>query len=237
MLRLQTMRTTATSFPCRYKINRTTIDPARLRHSEREEHARGAGYCNWIQEDILNEEINSETVENAAARPEDTPESVIARNPQATKQSSTMTSIDKIASLTLAMSEDERPGKTPEKPDDTGKLAELETALSEARQSLAARTGDYDRLKAALDDTVSAYRKLAVSSSPLYSDDMISGSTVEEIDASIKKVNGLVKKMRSTLEAELKDLTIPAGAPERSAPDLSGLSPREKIKYGIQDKK
>jgi hypothetical protein len=125
----------------------------------------------------------------------------------------------------------------PEKPYDAGKLAELETALNETRQSLAARTGDYDRLKAALDDTVSAYRKLAVSSSPLYSDDMISGSSVEEIDASIKKVNGLVKKMRSTLEAELKDLTIPAGAPERSAPDLSGLSPRDKIKYGIQEKK
>jgi uncharacterized protein involved in exopolysaccharide biosynthesis len=124
----------------------------------------------------------------------------------------------------------------PSKSADTGKLAELETALNETRLSLQARTGDYDRLKAALDDTVSAYRKLAVSSSPLYSDDLISGSSVEEIDASIKKINGLVKKMRSTLEAELKDLTIPAGAPERSAPDLSGLSPRDKIKYGIQDK-
>ena len=139
------------------------------------------------------------------------PDVVIARSPQATKQSV---------------------GPAPEnKPDE--KLAELETALSEARKSLEARTGDYDRLKAALDDTVSAYRKLAVSSSPLYSDDIISGSSVEEIDASIKKINGLVKKMRSTLEAELKDLTIPAGAPERSAPDLSGLSPREKIKQGI----
>jgi hypothetical protein len=178
----------------------------------------------------MTEEINSETAEAHAetvdaggfknpplrGAPEttaDTPVTVIARS-EATKQS--------IASA-------------PEnKPDE--RLLELETALNETRQSLAARTGDYDRLKATLDDTVSAYRKLAVSSSPLYSDDMISGSSVEEIDASIKKVNGLVKKMRSSLEAELKDLTIPAGAPERSAPDLSGLSPRDKIKYGIQDK-
>jgi len=120
---------------------------------------------------------------------------------------------------------------------DEGRLTGLETALNEARKALDARTGDYDRLKAALDDTVNAYRKLAVSISPLYSDDIISGSSVEEIDASIKKVNGLVKKMRSSLEAELKDLTIPAGAPERSAPDFSGLSPRDKIKYGIQEKK
>jgi hypothetical protein len=45
-----------------------------------------------------------------------------------------------------------------------------------------------------------------------------------------------VKKMRSSLEAELKDLTVPAGAPERSAPDLSGLSPRDKIKQGLEKK-
>ena len=179
----------------------------------------------------MTEEIKIETVESPAAAPEDTggptgpslheniivrstPDTVIARS-EASKQSQGITSQNQ--------------------PDE--RLIELETALNEARLSLISRTGDYDRLKAALDDTVSAYRKLAVSSSPLYSDDMISGSTVEEIDASIKKVNGLVKKMRSTLEAEFKDLIIPAGAPERSAPDLSGLSPRDKIKYGIQEKK
>jgi hypothetical protein len=128
------------------------------------------------------------------------------------------------------------PSGAPGTPEDTGKLAEMEAALSEARQSLDARAGDCDRLKAALDDAMSAYRKLAVSASPLYSEDIISGSSVEEIDASIKKVNGLVKKMRSSLEAELKDLTIPAGAPERSAPDTSGLSPREKIKQGLDKK-
>jgi hypothetical protein len=195
----------------------------------------------------VNEEINIATVETPAATSE-TPvqENVMARNDPknviarsvATKQSVGITTGDEIAAPYVpAMTGEGKPGVTPAKLEDTGKLAELETALNETRQSLAARTGDYDRLKAALDDTVSAYRKLAVSSSPLYSDDMISGSSVEEIDASIKKVNGLVKKMRSTLEAELKDLTIPAGAPERSAPDLSGLSPRDKIKYGIQDKK
>ena len=126
------------------------------------------------------------------------------------------------------------PSGTPETAD--GKTVELETALGEATKSLEAKTGECDRLKAALDDAVSAYRKLAVSASPLYSDDIISGSSIEEIDSSIKKVNGLVKKMRSSLEAELKELTIPAGAPERSAPDTSGLSPREKIKQGLDKK-
>jgi len=174
----------------------------------------------------MNEEINIETVEAPANTPESKgsplQENVIARS-EATKQSQGITPAERRGV----------PSGAPETPEDTGKLAEMETALGEANQSLNARSEDCDRLKAALDDAVNAYRKLAISSSPLYSDDMISGSSVEEIDASIKKVNGLVKKMRSTLEAELKDLTVPAGAPERSAPDLSGLSPRDKIKQGI----
>ena len=65
--------------------------------------------------------------------------------------------------------------------------AELEAALGEATKSLEAKTGECDRLKAALDDAVSAYRKLAVSASPLYSDDIISGGSIEEIDTSIKR--------------------------------------------------
>ena len=115
-------------------------------------------------------------------------------------------------------------------------LQEKEAALSEAQKNLDARSRDYDQLKATLDDAVKAYRKLAISTSPLYSEDVISGTSIQEINASIQKVNGLVKKMRTSLESELKSLIIPAGAPERSGPDLSGLSPRDKIKQGIQNK-
>ena len=115
-------------------------------------------------------------------------------------------------------------------------LQEKEAALSETQKNLDSRSRDYDQLKATLDDAVKAYRKLAISTSPLYSEDVISGTSIQEINASIQKVNGLVKKMRTSLESELKSLIIPAGAPERSGPDLSGLSPRDKIKQGIQNK-
>jgi len=184
----------------------------------------------------LNEEINIETAEMTADTPETdrrgipsgAPEMSVA--PDKTGGFKNPPLQDHVIARSEATKQSQ--GIEPEKQQGE-KLAQLETALGEAKQSLNTRTGDCDRLKAALDDAVGAYRKLAVSTSPLYSDDMISGSSVEEIDASIKKVNGLVKKMRSTLEAELKDLTVPAGAPERSAPDLSGLSPRDKIKQGI----
>jgi len=44
-------------------------------------------------------------------------------------------------------------------------------------------------------------------------------------------------KVRSRIEAEFKALNVPAGAPERSGPDLSTLSPREKIKLGLESEK
>jgi hypothetical protein len=80
---------------------------------------------------------------------------------------------------------------------------------------------------------VAAYRKLAVGSNPIFSEEMITGNTIAEIDASMKKVTGLAEGLKTRLEMALKETIIPAGAPERSGPDTSGLSPREKIKQGL----
>ena len=49
----------------------------------------------------------------------------------------------------------------------------------------------------------------------------------------MKKVTDLAAGIKTRLEAELKNTIVPAGAPERSGPDTSGLSPREKIKHGL----
>jgi hypothetical protein len=103
----------ATSFHCRYKINRNTIDLARLRQSEREKHGRKDGCNTRIQEEIVNEEINSELAEAPTAAPaqenvtaRNTPDTVIARvsrscepeaRQEATKQSHGITSGDEIA--------------------------------------------------------------------------------------------------------------------------------------------
>jgi hypothetical protein len=125
----------------------------------------------------------------------------------------------------------------------TARVAELEaqalekdTALSEAKKTLDARIADIAALKTGNEAAVAAYRKLAVSSNPIFNDEMITGNTIAEIDSSMKKVTGLAEGIKVRLEAALKEIIIPAGAPERSGPDTSGLSPREKIKAGIQNK-
>lgn len=113
-------------------------------------------------------------------------------------------------------------------------VVSLEAALSEARKTLADREADYTALKSTLDSTIGAYRRLVIDTHPYYSDELITGSSVEEIHASMRKADELIAKMRSGLQAELGSLSVPAGAPARSETDASTLSPREKIVEGIR---
>ncbi len=113
-------------------------------------------------------------------------------------------------------------------------LSEKEAALSEVKKALDARASDYTSLKSGYDEAVKSYRKLAVGSNPLFTEELITGSTIAEIDASLIRAADFVGKVRSRIEEDLKALSVPAGAPERSAPDTSGYSPREKIAEGIK---
>jgi hypothetical protein len=113
-------------------------------------------------------------------------------------------------------------------------VVEKEAALSEAKKTLDARAADYSTLKTSFDEAVKSYRKLAVGSNPLFTEELITGATIAEIDTALTRAADFVGKVRSKIEEDLKNLSIPAGAPERSGPDVSGYSPREKIAEGIK---
>ncbi|MGD0355429.1 MAG: hypothetical protein ABSB31_08315 [Dehalococcoidia bacterium] len=113
-------------------------------------------------------------------------------------------------------------------------VAEKEAVIVEAKKTLDAQAADYSTLKTSFDEAVKSYRKLAVGSNPLFTEELISGATIAEIESSVTRAAALVGKVRSKIEEDLKNLTIPAGAPERSGPDTSGYSPREKIAAGIK---
>ena len=49
----------------------------------------------------------------------------------------------------------------------------------------------------------------------------------------VEKAKALVSRVKQGVEAEVSLAKVPAGAPERTLPDLSALSPREKIQYAI----
>jgi len=98
-------------------------------------------------------------------------------------------------------------------------VAELEGMLSTSRDSLG--------------EAVSRYRDVVIQASPGVLEELVSGESIALIDESLRKAKNLIGKVREGLEAEVSLARVPAGAPERRLPDLSALSPREKIQYGI----
>ena len=123
-------------------------------------------------------------------------------------------------------------------------LSALKTRVSELEQAVAGKENEIAGLKQAgqesekklnesLSKAVSSYRALVVRSNPEILDELVSGDTIESIDESLSRAKDLVTRVRLGVQNEILKTKVPAGAPERTPPDLSALSPREKIQYGI----
>jgi hypothetical protein len=101
------------------------------------------------------------------------------------------------------------------------RVAELEEVLGEAQTTLKAQEEEASTLRERLALAAAKYRSLLLASNPEVPEELVGGETVDRV--------------RRRLEAKLEQEPryIGAGAPPRTAPDLSDLSPREKIAYGL----
>jgi len=115
------------------------------------------------------------------------------------------------------------------------KLAELEAALSEAKQGSEASATELASVKEARDEAVSKYLGMAKASNPQVPQDIISGETIAEIDASVEKGKGLVASVKKTLESETAAAKVPAGAPTRGE-TTEGMSNKDMIAAGLRQK-
>jgi len=88
---------------------------------------------------------------------------------------------------------------------------------------------------------VDDYKKLVLQANPFITPELVAGDTVEAVKVNVDRANALVAKVKASLEAQAATLThlanVPAGAPPRSEPDISALSPAEKIAYGLEQAK
>ena len=130
-------------------------------------------------------------------------------------------------------------------------LADMNARLLELEQVVASKDDEVASLKqtnaeleervttgsGSLTKAVASYRAMVVQANPEAVEELISGDTIEAIDESLNKAKTLVSKVRQGLESEISLARIPAGAPERTSPDLSALSAREKIQYAIGGKR
>ncbi len=101
--------------------------------------------------------------------------------------------------------------------------------LQQAKTELEAKL---QSLTQSLNEAIASYKTMVVQANPEV-EELIIGDTIEAVNASLSKAKVLVGKVRQGVEASILRARVPAGAPERTVPDLSTLSPREKIQHAI----
>jgi chromosome segregation ATPase len=123
-------------------------------------------------------------------------------------------------------------------------LASMREELAAVRQDVEARDEELGTLRARSEALESAvrrsaerYRTLALEGSPELPEELVAGTTVDEIDQAIARARETVSKVRGHLETQAQSARVPVGAPARSEPDLSGLSAQDKIARGIEQRR
>ena len=149
------------------------------------------------------------------------------------------------------LSEESDPVETPENGADqfenNGDVEQVKARVVELESLLVEKQEEADRanvrvseleqvvgeMEGKLAEAVSSYRALAVETNPQVLAELITGATIEEINASLEKTITLVNRVKQDIEAEITAARIPAGAPERTPVNLEALTPREKTQMTI----
>ncbi|OGN99769.1 MAG: hypothetical protein A2Y58_03935 [Chloroflexi bacterium RBG_13_51_52] len=113
-------------------------------------------------------------------------------------------------------------------------IIEKDAGIASVKQSLEESGKTLEETEESLAGAVAAYKELVAQANSGLVAEMIKGDTIEEIRESVAGARALVERVKQEIGAENNLIRVPAGAPARTPPDLSALSPREKIKYGIE---
>ena len=124
------------------------------------------------------------------------------------------------------------------------KVAEFEHIVAEKESEIVTLKKSEGELKEklavvnkSLTEAVVSYKDRVVQMNPEITEELISGDTIEAVDKSLEKAISLIGRVKKSVEKEISNIRVPAGAPGRRIPDLSTLTPREKIQYAIGGKK
>lgn len=111
------------------------------------------------------------------------------------------------------------------------RLAVLQSEAESARS-------EGERLTALLQESAIKYREARLAASPEIPAELVTAEDVAEIDEQFADAERLVAEMRERVEKEQRREApaVPAGAPVRRSPDLSGLPASEKIRMGLERK-
>ena len=116
------------------------------------------------------------------------------------------------------------------------RITELQASVSVVQQAGETAMAELTQAKQAYTKAVSKYLEMAKTVNATIPPDVITGATIEDIDATVAKALSIATAVKASLEAQAKQAKVPAGAPPRGEISLEGLSPKEKIAAGIKQK-
>ncbi len=99
-----------------------------------------------------------------------------------------------------------------------------------------ARTQEATELQGRLREAAARYRQLVLAQAPEVPSELVAGESIEEVEESLERARRTVAQVRDRLEAQARSERVPTGAPARGQPDLSALSPAEKIAQGLRQR-
>jgi chromosome segregation ATPase len=112
-------------------------------------------------------------------------------------------------------------------------VAEKDSEITTLKQAVAEADESLNKLGESFKQAVAGYKTLVIQSNPDVPEELVTGDSVEAINDSLTSAKDLVSKIRKGMESEISLARVPAGASERTPPDLSALSSREKIQYAV----
>lgn len=117
-------------------------------------------------------------------------------------------------------------------------VVDLEAKTSQADASLKTANDTADAMSKAVATAVPEMKRLILANNPHIPPSMLEGNTPDEVMASAIKAHETVKSIKETLDKELSDVPIPAGAPSRTGEvDKSQMTGLQKIISGLRTAK
>jgi hypothetical protein len=118
----------------------------------------------------------------------------------------------------------------------TAEAAELRASLRTLEDEAAAAAMETEALRRRGDTALARYRETLLRDNPALHPDIIVGDSIDDLDAAAESARAMADRVREQIEARSREAHAPAGAPARSVPDLTALSPAEKIRYGLSQR-
>jgi len=120
-------------------------------------------------------------------------------------------------------------------------VSELRLLVSGLEETVATQRVEIEDLRstvaeaqAATREAVQRVRQSVLDREPDLPQELVGGESVAELDEAVSRARQTVAQVRQHLEQQAQSLRVPAGAPVRGGPDVSGLTAGEKIRAGLK---